>query len=81
MKVEKFIDKWLEAGVYKKTLLTEKYRPPRLIVEEADITVLGYDLITSGSTIIGISPRAVGPINEPTIIDNAQQVRNIFGNV
>lgn len=81
MKLEKFIDKWLEVGICKRTLLTEKYIPPRLIVEETDITVLGYDLITSGSTIIGISSRAVGPINRPTTIDNAEWVKKIFGNV
>ena len=81
MKVEKFIYKWPRVEVYKRTLLIEKYVENPIRILETDITVLGYDLITSGSTTIGISSRAVGPINEPTIIDNVEQVRNIFGNV
>ncbi len=81
MKLEKkFIDSWIMT--YKRTLLIEKYVEHNVRVLETDFTVLGYDLITSGSTIIGINSRAVGgPINEPINIENVEHMRNNFGDV
>lgn len=81
MKLEKkFIDSWI--NTYKRTLLIEKYVEHNVRVLETDFTVLGYDLITSGSTIIGISSRAVGgPFNYPTQITSSEEFREIFGDV
>jgi len=80
MKAEKFIDSWIKT--YKRTLLIEKYVEHNVRVLETDFTVLGYDLITSGSTIIGISSRAVGgPIDYPTQIRSSEEFGEIFGDV
>ena len=69
-------------NVYKRTLLIEKCVEYTVQHLETDFTVLGYDLITSGSTIIGISSRAVGgPINYPTQITSSEEFREIFGDV
>lgn len=81
MKVEKFIDSWI--NIYKRTLLIEKYVEHNVRFLETDITVLGYDLITSGSTNrIEISHRAVGGIiNSSTQIKSSEEFREIFGDV
>ena len=80
MKVEKFIDSSIKT--YKRTLLIEKCVEYTVRHLETDFTVLGYDLITSGSTIIGISSRAVGgPINYPTQITSSEEFREIFGDL
>jgi hypothetical protein len=69
-------------NVYKRKLLVEKCVEYTVRHSETDFTVLGYDLITSGSTIIGISSRAVGgPINYPTHITSSEEFREIFGDV
>lgn len=80
MEVEKFMDSWI--NVYKRNLLIEKYVEHNVRFLETDITVLGYDLIASGSTIIGISSRAVGGIiNSSTQIKSSEEFREIFGDV
>jgi len=79
MKVEKLIDSSIKT--YKRTLLIENYVEYTVRHLETDFTVLGYDLIISGSNIIGISSRAVGVINHPIQITSSKDFRDIFGDL
>lgn len=70
--------------IYKRKLLIELYTPQKFISPgvytiEHDFSVISYDLVASPGTTVGISSRAMGPINEPILCE--EQIRNVFGDL